>query len=122
MQGGKKTLAGKNRIVPIHSKIYQIVENLCKTNKEYLIENKLGKQMQYSNFRREHWDRMMVDLEMLHLPHETRHTTATLLDRFGANPNSIKKILGHSGTNITEKVYIHKDLPDLIEAIELIQV
>lgn len=122
MVGGSKTTAGINRIVPIHHKILPIITALYAKNKVYLIENKLGKQMKYSNFRREKWDKIMSDLEMKHLPHECRHTTATLLDRFEANSNSIKKILGHSSTNITDKTYIHKDLSQLITAIEKIEI
>lgn len=119
--GGSKTEAGKNRIIPIHHKIRPLVEKRYYSCTEYLIENSFKKQMKYSNFRREKWDRIMRDLDMDHLPHETKHTTATLLDRFSANKLAIKKILGHSASNVTEKVYIHKDLELLREAIETIK-
>lgn len=42
-----------------------------------------------------------------HTPHECRHTTATLPDKYGANLATIKKILGHSAKDLTSSVYIH---------------
>lgn len=119
--GGNKTTAGTNRIVPIHHDILPLIEEKINQNSVYLVENKKGEKMKYCNFRREKWDKIMNDLNMKHRPHDTRHTTATLLDRYNANPISIKKILGHALTNITEKVYIHKDIKDLINAIECIE-
>jgi integrase len=56
----------------------------------------------------------------LHRPHDTRHTTATLLRLAGVDPYVTKVILGHATADITEKVYTH--IPDsaLIEAIDKI--
>lgn len=56
----------------------------------------------------------------LHRPHDTRHTTATLLRLAGVDPYVTKVILGHATADITEKVYTH--IPDaaLIEAIDRI--
>ena len=91
------------------------VEIGCK----YLIANSLGNQMKYSNYRREKWDKMMEQLELNkdHKPHDTRHTFSTMMDRTPANKLCTKRILGHSSTDITEKVYTHKDIKDLIEAV-----
>lgn len=57
---------------------------------------------------------------MDHKPHDCRHTTATLLNNAGANPTSIKKILGHSSYITTEKIYTHKDIKELQKAMSLI--
>lgn len=56
----------------------------------------------------------------IHRPHDTRHTTATLLRLAGVDPYITKIILGHSTNDITEKVYTH--IPDsaLLEAIDKI--
>ena len=55
-----------------------------------------------------------------HLPHDGRHTCATLM--YNADvPKKIKQlILGHSSQEITGKVYTHKTLAQLIEAINRI--
>ena len=64
---------------------------------------------------------IMNRFSMNHSIHECRHTCATLLNSAGANDVCIKKILGHAGTNITEQVYIHKQVSDLLEAINMIE-
>ena len=44
-----------------------------------------------------------------HTPHETRHTTATVLKEKGVPLDLIARLLGHSNGIITEKVYIHEN-------------
>jgi integrase len=52
----------------------------------------------------------MEKLSMDHLPHDGRHTCATLLDNAGISKTIVKKILGHFSQDITEKVYTHKTI------------
>lgn len=123
MRGGIKTEAGINRVIPLHEKIIPLIKKYYDHSKEigckYLIANSLGNKMQYSNYRREKWDKMMEQLEFNkdHRPHDTRHTFATRMDRTPANKLCIKRIMGHASTDITNKVYTHKDIQDLIEAV-----
>ena len=42
IRGGLKTEAGKDRLVPIHSKILELVKNRVDSNNEYLIVNFKG--------------------------------------------------------------------------------
>ena len=43
------------------------------------------------------------------------------MDRAGANKLCLKEIMGHSkGKDVTDSVYIHKNLDDLKNAINLI--
>lgn len=122
MVGGNKTEAGKNRIIPISKKTESFIKKYYETNKnkEFLIVNSFGRQMQYSNYRREKFDNIMEKLRMDHRPHDTRHTFASLMDSAGANKLCIKRIMGHSSPDITDKVYTHKTIQELIEAIDLI--
>lgn len=123
MIGGFKTEAGTNRIIPINKKIEPFIRKYYEQNKdkEYLIINSLGRPFTYSNYRREKWDNMMEKLEFEgHRPHDCRHTFATLMDNANANKLSIKRIMGHASPDITDKVYTHKTIEDLIEAIDLI--
>ena len=63
----------------------------------------------------------MQELNMEHLPHDTRHTTISLLAKAKVEQTTIKKIVGHSGAmTLTEKVYTHLDVKELLEAINLI--
>lgn len=121
MIGGKKTASGKNRVMPIHQKIVPLIRNLYNSDNEFLIYSKNNKPMNYKTFL-EYWTELMATLELNHLPHDTRYTTATLLDRYGANKVCIKKILGHTIQDITDGVYTQKELPDLLEAISVIAV
>lgn len=82
--------------------------------------NALGRQMGYSNYRREKFDNIMEKLRMEHCPHDCRNTGISLLNTAGANPLCIKRIVGHSSQDITEDVYTHKSIEELISAIDLI--
>ena len=118
--GGSKTESGKDRIVPIHSIIYSIVEKRVKNNKKYLIEyegKKLSKS-QYYIF----WNELMDKLEMKHTPHECRHTFRTKLDSAGANKKSIDLMMGHKSKDVGERIYTHKTIEELKEAIELFKI
>lgn len=79
--------------------------------------------MQYSNYRREKWDKMMEQLELNkeHKPHDTRHTFSTRMDRTEANKLCIKRIMGYASKDITDKVYTHKDIEDLLEAVNMVK-
>jgi len=117
--GGVKTEAGKNRIVPIHSKIQYIVENHIRKSKSgYLFEyngNKIP-QLQYRAF----WADIMEKLKMEHTPHECRHTLRSWLDSAGANKVCIDRIMGHKSAGTGERVYTHKDIAELKTNIELV--
>ena len=118
--GGIKTEAGKNRLVPINHKILELIKNRMTKSNEYLIENSRGTRMKYDNYYRDHWISIMEQLNMNHKPHDARHTFATLMSNADANPVSIKKLIGHSSYETTEKIYTHKDVEDLRKAIESI--
>lgn len=119
MQGGVKTKAGKNRIVPIHSKILPIVKTRVAEGNEYLFSYK-GKRMSSSQYYI-FWNQVMEAQEMKHTPHECRHTFRSRLDSVGANKVCIDRIMGHSSGNTGETVYTHKTIEELKEAIELIK-
>ena len=120
IKGGLKTEAGKDRLVPIHSKILELVKNRMDSHNEYLIVNFKGEQMKYNNYYREKFEPIMEELGMNHKPHDTRHTFATLLSNADANKTSVKKLIGHNSYTTTEKFYTHKDIEELRKAVEKI--
>ena len=120
VKGGLKTEAGKDRIVPIHSKIIDFIKERMNPENEYLIVNSKGEQMKYNNYYREKFEPLMEQLGMKHKPHDTRHTFATLLSNAEANKTSIKKLIGHNSYTTTEKFYTHKDIEELRKAVEKI--
>lgn len=55
---------------------------------------------------------------MNHTPHECRHTFATFATASNMNKVLIKKIIGHSSGDLTEDVYTHAFIEDLVEEID----
>lgn len=121
MTGGLKTEAGKNRLVPIHPKIFPLIEKRYNKDNQYLIINFKGKKMKYDNYYKEKFIPIMEQLNMKHRPHDCRHTFATLLSNANANATAIKKMIGHESYATTEKIYTHKDIEELRKNVELIK-
>lgn len=114
-QGGVKTKAGKDRIVPIHSAILPLVEHKIKTTGGYLTGS-------IQAFRKEMYDKLdELGIEK-HTPHDCRHTFSMLCDKYGVNENDKKTMLGHAFQDVTNKVYRHRELEELRKQIEKIQV
>lgn len=116
---GMKTEAGKNRIIPINKKIQPLIEKRMDEGNKYLFLNTLGNQLKYNVFRPDFLN-LMEELKMKHKPHDCRHTFATLMDNADANKLSIKKIMGHASQDVTDKVYTHKSISELLKAVDLI--
>ena len=79
------------------------------------------KHLTYDNFKKRFWFPLMEQMNMNHLPHETRHTCISKLVVANVNQTVIKKIVGHKSImNLTERVYTHIEIKELIEAINQI--
>lgn len=113
-----KTEAGRNRMVPISRKVIGYYEWWLSQDGRTLVAVD-GKQVSYSKFLKMFY-RVCEAARCKHKPHECRHTCATWLDDKGANKLSIKRILGHATTDITDGVYTHKSLAQLKKAIDLL--
>ncbi len=119
MVGGGKTAAGKNRVVPIHPQIREIVAARCRASESgYLFEYK-GKKLGQTQFRRL-WNPLMETLSMSHTPHECRHTFRSRLDSAGANKVCIDRLMGHVSHGTGERIYTHKTLKELQDNLLLI--
>lgn len=115
-----KTEAGI-RTAPIAEKVYPFFEywyhlNTC----EYLISTPEGKHFSYRNYYDSYWKPLMEVLGMPHRPHDARHTCISMLTVAGVSDKIIKKIVGHKGQGVTEVVYTHFEIEELIEAINKI--
>lgn len=122
MVGGSKTEAGKNRIIPIHSKIIPYIEYFLNKNKgkEYLIYHQLQngqKKYTESTFYKEFMSVITIlGFSEDYSPHCTRHTFITTTKICGMNDHIIKKIVGHSEKkDITESVYTHRSIDVILE-------
>lgn len=112
-QGGVKNASSKDRIVPIHSGIIDLVHRRLKREK-VLITN-------VEKFRREMKSKLS-EYGMNHTPHDCRHTFSMLCEKYGVNENDRKRMLGHSfGADVTNAVYGHRSVEDLRMEIEKIK-
>lgn len=110
---GVKTDVGKNRIVPIHNDILPILRAYYDPSRYYFWDVQ-GSQRIYQTLR---WrfDRCLKEVGMEHLPHDPRHTAATLMHNAGMDEMYIKLILGHRLDNLTQHVYIHTPPETLVQ-------
>lgn len=116
-----KTDAGIRK-VPISHRIMPFFQSwMNKNDCEYLLSTPEGERFLYRNYYDAYWKPFMNELEMKHRPHDTRHTTVSMLAEANVNQTIIKRIVGHSGAmSMTEKVYTHFEIKQLVDAIDLI--
>ena len=77
--------------------------------------------MKYSNFNRDKFHKIMERLEMEHMPHDGRHTFASLMDKANANKLCTQLIMGHSPRVLIDSVYVHKTIEELQAEIDKIE-
>lgn len=115
-----KTEAGIRK-VPIAEKIVPFFEYwISKNDCEYVLSTPDGKHFEYRNYYDSYWLPLVEQMGMQHRPHDTRHTCISLLTVAGVQDKVIKKIVGHKGQSVTEIVYTHFEIQELIEAINKI--
>jgi integrase len=120
MTGGSKTEAGKNRIIPINLKIYKLIKKRYNPREKYLITgSRKDKPLSYTLYSKK-FKEVMDLFGMEHLPHDGRHTFATLMDSAGANKIATKRIMGHADVDITSKIYTHKALDELLQNVNML--
>ena len=110
---GSKTEAGRNRLIPIHSRVRYFLLDILKQGKNKVV---------YTTFTY-HMNRFIKASKgklQKHRVHDTRHTFASLLNTLGANEVAITKIIGHSDIATTNKIYTHKDIEELKNTVELL--
>ena len=121
-----KTHAGYDRTVPIHSKIQQIVkaryDEAVRTNKKYLFAKKDGEAYPYRTFERHYTIELPeLQIDLSHKLHDGRVTFITLAKNADVDEYAIKRIVGHSINDLTERVYTRRSIEWLKEQIEKIK-
>ena len=105
---GSKTEAGKNRVIPIHPRIADLV-------REFMTDDRAS----YQAYR-QRWQRVMAELGMKHTIHECRHTCRSRLDSAGVRSTAIDLIMGHKNGSTGDRVYTHKTVEELRSAISAV--
>lgn len=128
MQAGMKTKAGKQRIVPIHSRIRELVkrnyEFALSINSDFLFNDKgqthAGSwSVTYEKYATR-FSKVVNQLKLNpeHRPHDPRMTFITNGKKANMDEYALKEIVGHSIKDITESTYTVRDLEWLREDIE----
>lgn len=118
MLGGKKTIQGRKRIVPIHPAIKDFIRSAD------------FKGYDYDDWRDNNFKPLMQKLGMshaasgeLHTIHDFRHTFSWLCDYYKMDDVSKHLIMGHSvGSDVERKVYAHRTNEELYAEILKIEV
>lgn len=120
LQGGLKTEAGRNRIVPLHPKIKPYLRAWLSRGGETIICDGHGHAIPPEQYR-EHFKELMVQIGAPDAtPHWCRHTFATRLHTANADALTIKWLLGHSTKFDITSHYTHETIDALRGAIVLL--
>lgn len=119
MIGGLKTKAGRNRIIPIHKDIKQLIEKRLANGHKYLITTSKGNKVDYGNFIRANgnWHKTTSAIGVHHTAHETRHTFITQMTKCNTDRVALKRIVGHTTDSDITDHYTHTSIQELVEAI-----
>lgn len=132
-KGGMKTDAGIDRIVPIHNRIYNLVkaryEQAVELESEYLINctdskthNKTKLKFTYDKYRQRFIKIVdLLELNPDHRAHDGRKHFVTMAKKYKLDEYAIKYIVGHTISDITEKVYTQRDIEWLKEEMQKIK-
>lgn len=129
--GGMKTEAGTNRIVPIHSKIRELV----KKNYDYAVS--MGSKYLFNSLNAKspsemiltydkYYHRFVKIKEVLrlhpdHRAHDGRMHFITMAKKYSVDEYAIKYMVGHNIADVTEKVYTVREIDWLKAEIEKIK-
>jgi integrase len=126
--GGMKTDYGSDRVVPIHSAIFEIVDRRVEYaqthNQKYLFDcpDSQSKRLDYGKYlERFHNAIDTIGLDSSHRPHDPRKTFVTMCKSYGVNEYAIKRMVGHSIADITERVYTERSVEWLHSEVEKIK-
>lgn len=123
--GGMKTDAGKNRKVPIHKKIKELVKDAYSSaeerHDEYLFTNE-GVPYTYGAYQKQFKKFIdYVNIDANHKAHDPRKHFVTMAKSAGVDEYAIKRVVGHAISDLTERVYTDRDFEWLRDEIEKIQ-
>ena len=111
------------RKVPIANKVLEFYKGWFNDDidSDYLLHTDDGKHFLYRNYYDSYFKPLMKNLDIERTPHCCRHTCISMLADAHVDQTTIKKIVGHAGAmTLTEKVYTHMDIRELVKAINLI--
>ena len=120
--GGLKNRYSRNRTVPIHSRIYDLVKARYDTKFHSLIYHDGQRDISQKKYRECFAQALATcGITEKHTPHDCRHTCNSLLIEAKADRIARYRIMGHTGQDINEKIYSHMSVEQLRAEIEKIK-
>lgn len=117
LQGGIKTTAGKDRLVPVHPVIRPYLSKWLARDGDTIICSETGKLLSSQWYRSHAFRGIMEKLGVPEAtPHWCRHTFSTRLHSAGVAELEQKRLMGHADKDVTEH-YTHTDIAQLTAAI-----
>lgn len=113
-----------DRDIPLRKEIIPLLRRRMQNNDSmYLFPSKTKKDapITYEGYVNQ-FKKIMVALNFRHhVTHDARHTFITNADDSNINKTSCKMIVGHARDGVTEKVYTHKTMENLIGEVDKIK-
>lgn len=117
--------SGKRRIIPVNEELFVEMEKLKKLNSEtsnfvFLYEDPKTRKLRPVKTVRKALVMACMRAGIKGLTfHDIRHTVGSRLISKGADPVSVKNILGHANLKTTE-IYLHSSLKQMKEAVDML--
>ena len=115
--------AGKNRTIPIADCILPLVKHFYTislfSHYEYLVMPDRKRGIHSLHGKADLGKLYRKEFPAHAATHDSRHTFLTMCEDAGVRSATIKKIVGHVG-GVTEDVYTHKSVDQLLEAVNLL--
>ena len=115
-----KTKSGV-RLVPIAEATLPFWKEQMAKDGDFVIPNRRDKtrRMMYTSYLTTYFNGTLEQIGIEdHLPHDSRYTFVSILTSAGIAPVIIKRIVGHKSKDITERVYTHFEIQQLLEAVD----
>lgn len=116
MIGGNKTSAGKERRMPISDYILPIIKRRLADGGKTLFANAKGKKFSTQSIRY-HIAKFNEEYKADVQSHDCRHTLITAMNKLGVDKALYQKIVGHKGSDVTDDVYTHFTIEDMVDAV-----
>lgn len=119
LQGGIKTQAGRNRIIPIHRRIFPFLQFFRAQATGPLLVSGFHGNKRPDGWRARDYARMLDALEIPYkVPHNTRKTMATHAAQEGIDRIALAKLMGWSDLAVGNKYYIAPEVAYLAAEME----
>ena len=117
MVGGEKTAAGKNRVIPIADCILPLVRHFYEVSlfarHPYLVMPDLNRNI-YARNGVADIGKIYLKHFRAHSSHDARHTFVSMCSNYDVPESVVKTIVGHAGNDVTQAVYTHKTIGQLV--------